>query len=102
MNSPCTLLPLVYQVLSVVVCEHVWHVCSMCELCVYMPGVVLLLDMFWDWPLGEVGKSSFHVLVMPFLMCLAPHGCCIPLKLTDLIADYFRLSQEMFVCCHTG
>jgi serine/threonine protein kinase len=48
-------------------------------------GVVPLLDTFWDRPLGEGGKSSARVLVMPFLTCLAPRGRCLPLKLADVV-----------------
>jgi serine/threonine protein kinase len=47
--------------------------------------VVPLLDTFWDRPLGEGGKSSARVLVMPFLTCLAPRGRCVPLKLADVV-----------------
>lgn len=50
-----------------------------------VPGVVPLLDTFWDRPLGEGGKTSARVLVMPFLTCLAPRGHCIPLKHADVV-----------------
>jgi serine/threonine protein kinase len=46
---------------------------------------VPLLDTFWDRPLGEGGKTSARVLVMPFLTCLAPRGHCIPLKHADVV-----------------
>jgi len=34
------------------------------------PGVVPLIDAFWDRPLGEAGWTACRVLVMPWLTCL--------------------------------
>jgi len=34
------------------------------------PGVVPLIDAFWDQPLGKAGWMACRVLVMPWLICL--------------------------------